>query len=79
MLFQTQVKEIFGFTTRRSRMDEISIEKAKELLPIIEAYANGKPLEYTWRRQPWRDVGDGFVLNLSLLERGMRLRVKPEE
>ena len=60
-------------------MDEISIEKAKELLPIIEAYVNGKPLEYAWGRQPWREVGNNFVLDLSLLERGMRLRVKPEE
>ena len=59
-------------------MDEISIEKAKEL-PIIEAYVNGKPLEYTWGRQPWREVGNDFVLNLALLERGLRLRVKPEE
>lgn len=48
---------------------------AKELLPIIQAFAEGKTIQVRDEREIWGDVGDGLNWNL----RPSRYRVKPRE
>lgn len=53
-------------------------ERAKELLPIIEAFANGEEVEYRWSEVPqWADcgeVGPGFEDEVEY-----RIKPKPRE
>ena len=47
-------------------------KQIKELLPILQAFAEGKVIEYRFDGQPWTETN-----NLSFYE-GMKYRIKPE-
>ena len=49
-------------------------EEAKELLPIIQAFAEGKTIQFKTKDRPWFDLLDN---NLEMRE-GFKYRIKPE-
>lgn len=51
-------------------------EYAKELLPIIQAYAEGKTIQYKNSEGEWKDVA--FEENLSFIDAPSKYRIKPE-
>ena len=51
-------------------------EQAKELLPIIQAYAEGKTIQYRNAEGEWKDVA--FEENLSFIEAPSNYRSKRE-
>ena len=51
-------------------------ERAKELLPIIEAYANGEDIQFH-DGDGWSDIGDEELDEQSLGEYGLIYRIKP--
>ena len=52
-------------------------EQAKELLPIIQAYAEGKTIQYRRSAEgKWEDVT--FGENLSFIDTSSNYRIKPE-
>ena len=54
-------------------------QQAKELLPIIEAFAEGKIIQSTWSDGTWNDIdNEDFDNLLKLIKFGQVLRVKPE-
>ena len=46
-------------------------EEAKELLPIIQAFAEGKTIEYSSNGKDWREI------NTPMWRLDMRYRIKP--
>ena len=48
-------------------------EQAKELLPIIQAFAEGKTVQYLGRMDVWRDYDD------PTFRGGLKYRIKPEQ
>lgn len=54
-------------------------QQAKELLPIIQAFTEGKIIQYKWNDEKWFDIQSEDVINIiKLMEYGQELRVKPE-
>ena len=54
-------------------------QEAKELLPIIQAFAEGKIIQYKWNDKKWFNIQSEDVINIiKLMEYGQELRVKPE-
>ena len=51
-------------------------EQAKELLPIIQAYAEGKTIQYKNKEGEWADVT--FEENLSFINTPSKYRIKPD-
>ena len=51
-------------------------EKVKELLPILEAYANGKTIQYCNQEYHWEDVKPDEHLDFS--KDVINYRIKPE-
>lgn len=51
-------------------------EQAKELLPIIRAYAEGKTIQYKNSEGGWKDVA--FEENLSFIDAPSKYRIKSE-
>ena len=51
-------------------------EQAKELLPIIQAYAGGKTIQYRNAECEWEDMPIGA--NLSFADAPSEYRIKPE-
>ena len=51
-------------------------EEAKELLPIIQAFAEGKIIQYRNAECEWEDVPIG--VNLSFADNPSEYRIKPE-
>lgn len=51
-------------------------EKVKELLPVLEAYANGKTIQYCNPEYHWEDVKPGEHLDFS--GDVINYRIKPE-
>lgn len=51
-------------------------EEAKELLPIIQAYAEGKTIQYKNSEGEWEDVA--FEENLTFIDAPSKYRIKPE-
>ena len=51
-------------------------EQAKELLPIIQAYAEGKTIQYKNAEGEWKDVA--FGENLSFIDTPSKYRIKSE-
>ena len=51
-------------------------EKVKELLPILEAYANGKTIQYCNSEYHWEDVKPDEQLNFE--GDVINYRIKPE-
>ena len=52
----------------------MTIEEAKELLPIIQAFAEGKTIQFKTKDRPWFDLLDN---NLEMRE-VFKYRIKPE-
>lgn len=50
-------------------------EKAKELLPIIQAFVDGKQIQWKNYYHEWRDIDEGEGLNITL---SSDYRIKPE-
>lgn len=51
-------------------------EEAKELLPIIQAFAEGKTIQYSFRGTDWIDVNPGGAIVFS--DNPSKYRIKPE-
>lgn len=50
-------------------------EEAKELLPIIQAFAKGKTIQFRWKgKTEWQDTGNCVNFNPDALQ----YRIKPE-
>ena len=50
-------------------------EEAKELLPIIKAFAEGKAIQFRTENRPWIDLLDNKLERCELFE----YRIKPEQ
>ena len=50
-------------------------EEAKELLPIMQAFADGKPIQFRTNNRPWVDLLDNDLNTNTLFE----YRIKPEQ
>lgn len=53
-------------------------EQAKELLPIIEAYANGEVIQYKAASGKWRTLGDDYY-KFDSSPKKYRIKPKPRE
>lgn len=54
-------------------------QQAKELLPIIQEFAEGKIIQYKWNDEKWFDIQSEDVINIiKLMDYGQELRIKPE-
>ena len=54
-------------------------QQVKELLPIIQAFAEGKTIQGKWHDGTWVDINkEDFDNLLKLIKYGQVLRVKPE-
>ena len=56
-------------------------DRAKELLPIIEAFANGEGVEFKPRQcgdKPWKSLDDFWNLTESTDDYNMEYRIKPK-
>lgn len=51
-------------------------EQAKELLPIIQAFAEGKTIQYKNSEGDWEDAA--FEENLTFIDAPSKYRIKPE-
>jgi len=51
-------------------------ERAKELLPIIEAFANGEDIQFRWKGIDWDDCNDFMALGMSKVNE-IEFRIKP--
>ena len=52
-------------------------EKAKALLPIIEAYANGETIQLLYPNGKWYDIGTEDKLDFSCFVDEYRIKPKP--
>lgn len=52
----------------------MTVEEAKELLPIMQAFADGKTIQFRTNNRPWVDLLDND-LNINAL---FEYRIKPE-
>lgn len=53
-------------------------ERAKELLPILEAYANGEDIQFH-DVIGWSDIGDEGIDPEGLDDDGLKFRIKPDK
>lgn len=54
-------------------------KQAKELLPIIQAFAEGKTIQIKWNNNEWVDIEKDDTLSLvRILECRSNFRIKPE-
>ena len=49
-------------------------EKAKEMLPVIQAFAEGKAIQFRTKNRPWFDLLDNKLVICELFE----YRIKPQ-
>lgn len=54
-------------------------EEVKKILPIIEAFAEGKTIQTKWVDGTWKDIENDDIINLiRLLKYNQCSRIKPE-
>lgn len=54
-------------------------QQAKDLLPIIQAFAEGKTVQFKWGNGAWADLEKNDALNLArLVKYPQDYRIKPE-
>ena len=53
-------------------------ERAKKLLPIIQAYVDGKDIQFAREGEKWRDMSKDDRLTTTFPADGYDYRIKPE-